>query len=147
MKKQTLIFAALCLLVGLAVVPAYAQVFAERATVPFSFVVLGRTFPAGEYLLLAAPHMVKIEDSDGTPIAMAMANEISDRFAGTTGQIIFHCYRDRCFLSELLSPVKGNSRQLITSRAEAELAKKDQGEYFAVLGGNRGSSCHRKPSK
>lgn len=134
MKKQTLIFATLCLLVGLAVVPAYAQAFVERVTVPFSFVVLGRTFPAGEYMLIAAPHMVKIEDSDGTPIATALANEIWDRFAGVTGQLVFRCYSDRCFLSELRSPVEGNSRQLITSRAEAELAKKDQGKYLAVLG-------------
>lgn len=134
MKKQTLIFATLCLFVGLAVVPAYTQAFVERATVPFSFVVLEKTFPAGEYMLIAASHMVKIEDSDGTPIATVMANEISDRFAGATGQLIFHCYSGRCFLSELRSPVKGNSRQLITCRAEAELAKKDEGKYFAVLG-------------
>jgi len=134
MKKQTLIFAFVCLLVGPAVVPAYAQTFVERATVPFSFVVLGKTFPAGDYMLIAAPHMVKIEDSDGTPIATEIANEISDRFVGATGRLIFNCYSDRCFLSELRTPVEGNSRQLITSRAEAELAKKDQGKRFAVLG-------------
>lgn len=134
MKKQTLIFATLCLLVGLAVVPASAQAVAVRVTVPFSFVVLGRTFPAGEYMMIAAPHMVKIKDSNGTPIATVLANEISDRFAGATGQIIFHCYSDHCFLSELRSHIQGDSRQLLTSRAEAELAKKEQGKYFAVLG-------------
>jgi len=134
MKKQTLIFATLYLLVGLAVIPAYAQAVAVQATIPFSFVVLGRTFPAGEYMLIAAPHMVKIEDSNLKPIATVLANEIPDRFAGATGQIIFHCYSDRCFLSELRSPVRGNGRQLLTSRTEAELAKKEQGTYFAVLG-------------
>lgn len=134
MKKQTLVVASLCLLVGLAVVPAHAQVAGARARVPFSFVVLGKTFPAGEYTLIAAPHMVKIKDSNGTPIATVLANEISDRFAGATGQIIFHCYSDRCFLSELRSHIQGDSRQLLTSRAEAELAKKEQGKYFAVLG-------------
>ena len=132
MKKQTLIFAIQCLLVGLSVFPASAQAVFVRATVPFSFVVLGRTFPSGEYRLIAASHMVKIEDSNGRPIATVLANEISDSFA--TGQIIFHCYSERCFLSELRFPIKGNSRQLITSRTEAELAKKEQERYFAVLG-------------
>ena len=134
MKKQTLIAASLCLLLGLAGVSAYAQAVVVRARVPFSFVVLGRTFPAGEYMLIGAPHMVKIEDANRRPIATVLANEISDRFAGATGQIIFHCYSDRCFLSELRSPIQRNGRQLLASRTEAELAKKELGTYFAVLG-------------
>ena len=133
MKKQTL-FVGLCLVVGLAAIPTHAQVFEARARVPFSFVVLGKTFPAGQYTLLAAPHMVKIEDASQALVAVALANEIPGRSAGATGQIIFHCYRDYCFLSELRSPVEGNSRQLLTSRSEAEFAKKEQGRYFAVLG-------------
>jgi hypothetical protein len=134
MKKQTLFVASLCLVVGLAAVPAHAQVFGARARVPFSFVVLGKTFPAGEYTLFAAPHMVKIEDANQTLIAVVLANEIPGRSAGATGQIIFHCYSDYCFLSELRSPIQGNSRQLLTSRSEAKLAKKEPGNYFGVLG-------------
>ena len=133
MKKQTLFVASLCLVVGLAPIPAHAQVFEARAKVPFSFVVLGKTFPAGEYTLLAAPHMVKIEDAKQTLIAVVLANEIPGRSAGA-GQIIFHCYSDSCFLSELRSPIQGNGRQLLTSRTEAEFAKKERGRYFAVLG-------------
>jgi hypothetical protein len=133
MKTQTL-FVGLCLVVGLAAIPTHAQVFEARARVPFSFVVLGKTFPAGEYTLLAAPHMVKIEDANQTLIAVVLANETPGRSAGATGQIIFHCYSDYCFLSELRSPIQGNGRQLLTSRSEAKLAKKEQGNYFAVLG-------------
>lgn len=133
MKKQTLIVASLCLVVGLAMVPASAQAVATRAKVPFGFVVLGKTFPAGEYTLIAAPHFVKIEDANRRPIATVLANEIPGRSAATP-QIIFHCYTDRCFLSELRSPTPGNGRQLLTSRTEADLAKKEQGKYFAVLG-------------
>jgi hypothetical protein len=81
----------------------------------------------------AAPHMVKIEDASQTLIAVVLANEIPGRSAGA-GQIIFHCYSYSCFLSELRSPIQGNGRQLLTSRAEAALAKKERGRYFAVLG-------------
>src|SRR5215469_4114852 len=143
MKKQTL-FVGLWLVVGLAAIPTHAQVFEARASVPFSFVVLGKTFPAGEYTLLAAPHMVKIEDANQTLVAVVLANEIPGRSAGAAGQIIFHCYSEYCFLSELRSPIQGNGRQLLTSRAEAELAKKQQGRYFAVLWEKPRHSCHRK---
>lgn len=134
MKKQALMLAILCSLVGRLPVPAYAQTLVFRAMVPFSFIVLGRTLPAGEYMLTAAPHMVRIEDSNGRPVATVLANEVSDRFPGTTSQITFHCYRHRCFLSELRSAAPGNSRQLLTSEAESALAKKVQVKYFAVLG-------------
>jgi hypothetical protein len=132
MKKQTLILAIFCSLVGLAV-QLYAQDIVFRASVPFSFIVLERTFPAGEYMLTVAPHMVKIEDANGAAIATVLANEIPGRSPGATSEIIFHCYTDRCFLSELRSPISGNGRQLLVSPAEAELARKQQGQYFALL--------------
>jgi hypothetical protein len=137
MKKQILIFVILCSFVGLSVVPAYTQDVEFRARIPFSFVVLGKTFPPGEYRLSAAPHMVKLEDSKGTLVATALANEIVGRSANATSQIIFHCYNEVCFLSELRSVIPGNSRQVLTSQAEAELAKKEQGKYLALIGEKR----------
>jgi hypothetical protein len=142
MKKQILIVASVCLVIGLAVIPAPAQAVdatweevQTRAMIPFSFVVLGKTFPAGEYRLIAAPHTVRIEDANGIPVATVLANEISDRSAAATGQLIFHCYSDRCFLSELRSPTPGESRQFLTSRSETRLAKQESRKQFAVLGG------------
>jgi hypothetical protein len=134
MKSQTLIVAGLCLVIGLAVVPAHAQRGGVRAKVPFNFVVSGKTFPAGEYTMIAASHQVRIEDSEGRLIAMVLANDISGRTAGANGRIIFHCYPDRCFLSELWSPAQENGRRLFTSRTEADSARHQRGTYFAVLG-------------
>jgi hypothetical protein len=120
MKSQTLIVASLSVAIGLAVGPAYAQRGGVQAKIPFNFAVSGKTFPAGEYT--------------GRLIAMVLANNISGRSARANGQIIFHCYRDRCFLSELWSPTQENGRQLLTSRTEADLAKEERGKYFAVVG-------------
>jgi hypothetical protein len=134
MKNKTLIVASLCVAIGLTVVSAYAQAGGLQAKVPFNFTVLGKTFPAGEYTMIAASHQVRIEDGKGRLVAMVLANDISGRSARATGQIIFHCYSDRCFLSELRSPVQDNGRQLLVSRSEAHLAKEERGKYFAVLG-------------
>jgi hypothetical protein len=138
-RKQILIVAGLVLAGGVlalgpAAAPAAAQTIAVQAKVPFNFIVLGKTLPSGEYTLTSAPHELKIRDANQRLIAVVIANEVSGRLAGTTGQIIFHCYDDRCFLSELRSPTAGNGRQLLTSKMEALLAKEQHGKYFAVLG-------------
>ena len=131
MKKQILIVAGLCVVIGLAGTTVHAQVV--QAKVPFNFVVSGKTLPAGEYMMSTYSHELKIKDGKGTIVAFALVND-SGRSASGKGQIIFHCYRDRCFLAEVWSPTRENGRELMTSRAEAALAREEPGKYFAVLG-------------
>ncbi|HEY6307749.1 MAG TPA: hypothetical protein VI488_14960 [Candidatus Angelobacter sp.] len=134
MKKQTLLVASFWLAIGLSVVPAQAQAGGVQAKVPFNFVVSGKTFPAGEYTMIAGSHQVNLQDARGKTVAIVLANDLSGRSAGENGQVIFHCYRERCFLSELWSPTQDNGRQMLTSRIEAGLAKEEAGKYFAILG-------------
>lgn len=139
MPKQIRFVAGLVLTVGVlalgpAAVPASAQAVAVQAKVPFSFVVLGKTLPAGEYTLSSAPHELKIRDANQRLVAVVIANEVAGRGTGANGQIIFNCCSDRCFLSELESPTEGNGRQLLISKMEAQLAKEQAGKYFAVMG-------------
>ena len=134
MKSRTLIVASLCLVIGLASVRAHAQVGGVEAKVPFNFVVSGKTFAAGDYLMIPSSHQIKIEDAHRRVVAIVIANDVSGRSAGENGQIIFHCYRDRCFLSEVWSPAHEHGRQLLAPNAEAELSREEQGKYFAVLG-------------
>jgi hypothetical protein len=132
MKNQTLI--SLCLALGLAVVPAFAQSGGVRAKVPFKFAVSGKILPAGEYTMTSNAHLLKIQDAHGKPVAIVLADYTSGGSAGKNGQIIFHCYRNLCLLSEVWSPVKGDGRKLDTSRTEAELVKEEAEKYFAILG-------------
>jgi hypothetical protein len=134
MKKQTLILASLCLVVGLATASAHAQAGGVKAKVPFDFSVSGKTLPAGDYMMIASSHLVSIESADGKIVAKVLANELSGQSAGRTGRIIFHCYRYRCFLAEVWSPAHDNGRELARSRAEATLAKEEKGKFFAVMG-------------
>lgn len=132
MKKQILM--TICLAFALAALPAYAQSGGVRAKVPFRFTVNGKILPAGEYTMTANAHLLKIQDDHGRPVAIVLADYISGGSPGENGEIIFHCYRDLCLLSEIWSPVKGDGRKLDTSRREAELAKEETAKYFAVLG-------------
>ncbi len=54
MRSQTLFVASLCLAIGLAVVPAHSQRGGVQANIPCNFAVAGKTFPAGEYMMIAA---------------------------------------------------------------------------------------------
>jgi len=120
--------------IALAAVPAHSQWGGVQGHIPCKFAGAGKTLPAGEYMMVAALHQVRVEDANGRIIAMALADYSSGRSAGVNGRIIFHCYSDRCFLSELWSPAQEHGRQLFTSRTEEDLAKEERGKYFAVLG-------------
>lgn len=132
MKKQTLHLALLCVFAALAVAFAQAQ---SRVTVkvPFNFVISDRTFPAGQYSVSSSRDHLTVQDSTGKPVFIGIANSVSGRRVGETGQLVFHCYDDHCFLSEFWTPTQDNGSQLLPSRFEAELAKHKKGTEFALL--------------
>jgi hypothetical protein len=135
MKRQALFTASLYMMIGMVVASVNAQTGGVRAEVPFSFVAAGKTLPAGAYTMVAGSDMVSVvSTAGGRTVALALVNKVSGRSAGANGRIIFHCYRERCFLAEVWSPTGENGRQLLTSRVEAELAKEGEGQYFAILG-------------
>jgi len=131
MKKHTLQLAALCLLTS-AVTLAQAQ---SKITVkvPFNFVISDRTFLAGQYSVSSSRDRLTVQDSTGKPVFIGVANAVSGRRVGETGQLVFHCYDDRCFLSEFWTPTRENGSQLLPGRYEAELAKHGKGTEFALL--------------
>ena len=134
MKKQMLFVASLCSALTLAVIPGNAQAGGVLSRVPFKFSVSGKTLPAGEYTMIASSNQVIIQDAHGRMVAIVLANDVAGRSAGDNGKIIFHCYRDYCFLSEVWAPTELNGRQLLISRTEAGLAKEERAKYFALVG-------------
>ena len=132
MKKQTLQLASICLLAMFAASLAQAQ---SRITVnvPFNFLISDRTFPAGQYSVSSSRNQLTVQDSAGKAIFIGIANPVSGRRVGKTGQVVFHCYDNRCFLSEFWTPTRDNGNQLLPSRYEAELAKNRKGTEFALL--------------
>jgi hypothetical protein len=104
MSKQILSVFGLCLLAGVLPSPGHAEPRSMKPKVPFEFVFAGKTLPAGEYRFVAVPHRVDLQDLRGKKLALVLANEISGGSGGEDGKIIFHCYREQCFLSEVWSP-------------------------------------------
>ena len=135
MKKQILVVAGALLGIGFWTGSAEAQTGGVRATVPFHFIVGGKTFAAGDYTMVAGRQRVSVVSAaDGRTVAIALANDVFGHLAGTTGRIIFRCYDTRCFLAELWSPTEQNGRQLLISPVESESSREHRGTYFAILG-------------
>ena len=136
MNKKTTLLASLGLLAGLAVAPAYGQVWSVRVKVkvPFKFVVANKTLPEGEYLLSSDRDEVFVQDSEGKRVAVVLTNAVGGRTVGKTGEVVFECYTDLCFLFQLWTPGQDTGRELLRSRSETEIAKRKTGKYFALLG-------------
>jgi hypothetical protein len=135
MKKLILVVAGVLLGIGFWTGSVEAQTGGVRATVPFHFIVGGKTFAAGEYTMVAGRQRVSVMSAaDGRTVAIALANDVSGHLAGATGRIIFRCYDTRCFLAELWSPTEQNGRQLLISPAESETIRERSGNYYAILG-------------
>jgi len=134
MTKQTRLLAFLALSAGLAVVPAYGQVWGVKVKVPFKFVVANKTLPEGEYVLSAVREELFVQDSEGKRVAMVSTNAVSGRSAASTGKVVFQCYTDLCFLSQVWTPGQEFGRELLRSRVETETSKREAGKYFALLG-------------
>jgi len=132
MKKTACKFAALAVMCVLATfVQAQSRI---TVNVPFNFVLSDKTFPAGQYSLSSAQEKLTVQNSAGKIIFMAITNPVSGRHVGPTGEVIFHCYETRCFLSEFWTPVQEYGDQLLPSRYEKEVAKHGESTEFALLG-------------
>ncbi len=134
MKKQMLLFTALCVLAGVAVLPAYSQTGGVKVNVPFSFAMGDKTYPAGEYAFSPLRDTIAVQNSDGATVAMVLANHTADGSAGKTGKAIFECYGDQCFISQIWIAGRDEGRQLLRSRVEVQVAAKQSAKYMALLG-------------
>jgi len=123
MNKKTTLLASLGLLVGIAVAPTYGQVWG----VPTKHCLRAT-------MLSAVRDEVFVQDSQGKRVVMVSTNAVSGQIAGSTGEVVFECYTDLCFLSQLWTPGQDTGRELLRSRKETEIARRETGKYFALLG-------------
>src|ERR1700758_993059 len=79
-----------------------AQSRAIHATVPFDFSVGDRLLPAGSYEIWSpSRNMVEIQNRDNHA-TMLTATTYNSHESRNGGKLVFHKYRDRYFLSEIL---------------------------------------------
>jgi len=131
MTKQLLKgFWAVGLVAVLAVLSVSADAADIRCNVPFSFVVNGKTLPAGTYRVSIAPTQGTLFVRGYAQGAFALSNRIQSP-QDASAKLVFHKYGDQYILKEAwMGGVSG--RELPTSRLERTLAKAAQDPKVAT---------------
>jgi hypothetical protein len=133
MKKQILTVAAALAFTALASAPSHAQEITQ-AKIPFTFNVENTKMPAGEYQIQRAlpsskaVQLIRRTDSSASMFVLTSPTDAK----GNDSELIFHCYGDECFLSE----IRAGNRQglkLPVSRGEKEASRANGETELAVV--------------
>jgi hypothetical protein len=126
MKRQVLTLVGV---LGLLLVAGSAWAQNEvRANVPFKFQVNRSTMPAGHYTVstIGGGSDVLVIRGDGKSVMAANANQAQATRPSDHTKLVFRCYGDRYFLSEIWIAGNDRGRQLPKSAAESEIALNTQ---------------------
>ena len=121
-------------LAGLVMVGSGAAVRAQQAErvlkfeAPFAFQVENNKLPAGEYTVLVQSGWLQIQGKDGKGAAHALTMPVVSRGEKTVTQshVVFHNYQGRYFLSAIWASGQEKGRELLETREEQQLAKRQE---------------------
>jgi hypothetical protein len=135
MTKQILTVAAALVFTALAPTQSHAQQVTQ-AKVPFAFQVANTTMPAGEYQirrpLQSSKEVQQIRRADLSASAFVIAIPTGSTNKGAGPRLIFHCYSNECFLSEIWA-ANGEGMKIVVSRGEKEVSRVSTENELAVV--------------
>jgi hypothetical protein len=121
-------------LAGLVMVGTGAGVRAQQADrvvkfeAPFAFEVENNKLPAGDYTVLVQGGWLQIQGKDGKRAAHALTMPVASRGEKTVAKshVVFHNYQGRYFLAEIWASGQEKGRELLETREEQQLAKRQE---------------------
>ena len=121
-------------LAGLAMVGSGVGVRAQQAdrvvkfAAPFAFEVENNKLPAGEYKVLVQGGWLQIQGKDGNGAAHALTMPVASRGQKTVAKshVVFHNYQGRYFLAQIWTSGQEKGRELLKTREEQQLAKRQE---------------------
>jgi hypothetical protein len=135
MKKQILAVAAALVFTALAPAQSHAQQVTQ-AKVPFAFQAGNTMMAAGEYQIQRALPEVRtlqlIRRTDSSASTFVLTNVVESRDKNAGSKLIFHCYSNECFLSEIWVG-SGQGLKLEQSRREKEVSLAKTENELAVV--------------
>ena len=128
--KIKLLSAGLFFLAG--VISTNAQTGGVLVRIPFEFEIANKHLPAGEYVVSSDHDQVWLRVYRGNTVAVVQSNHASHD-GGKTGKVVFNCYEELCFLSQLWLPDADRSREILASTSEKQAARRAQPAQLALL--------------
>ena len=129
-------FATFLLIVASMMTLAHGQAGAPgiKVTVPFSFVIGRSAFSAGDYSIYSVKDKVWVQEASGRNIAVLFSEPLDGEVPQQNGRIIFDCYSEECFLSQVWIAGQDSGRTLPRSKRHVHLASTGVSQQFALLG-------------
>ncbi len=95
---------------------------------PFTFQVENTKLPAGEYTILEQAGWVQIQAKDGKGKTQVLTLPLAKhgRQSAEGSQVIFHNYAGRMYLAEIWASGQERGRELLESKEEQQLAKREK---------------------
>jgi hypothetical protein len=95
---------------------------------PFAFEVENNKLPAGQYTVLVQGGWLQIQGKDGKGAAHALTMPVVSRGEKTVAKshVVFHNYQGRYFLAEIWASGQEKGRELLETREEQQLAKRQE---------------------
>ena len=124
------------LAVILLVPAARAQQKGVKADVPFDFVVGDRAYPAGEYILKAAPNangIMRIENVQEVSAVFVPSNSCAEGVPSTETKLVFHRMAGRYFLYQVWTAGNLTGREFPKGHVEVELAQNHDQPELVIL--------------
>ena len=135
MKKQILTVAAALVFTAFVPVQSHAQQVTQ-AKIPFAFQVENTRMPAGEYQIRRAlpsnKAVQQIQRADSSASTFVLTNVTQNQEKNASPKLIFHCYGNECFLSEIWNG-NGGGLKLMVPRHEKELSRSSAENELAVV--------------
>jgi len=108
-----------------------------RANIPFDFVVADKKLPAGEYSIGRAQQgngdtVLLISSVDGHSNAIRLTTPVTLLDPKDKGTLVFHCYGDQYFLSQVWVDGATTGRLFVESRGEREAKAQTSADKMAM---------------
>jgi hypothetical protein len=118
--------------------PLAAQTMRVSASVPFEFMLAGRSMPAGEYTVQPLGSLgdaaIRVSSANASVVSLTINGSVSPRERTGQALLIFHRYGDQYFLARIVDGYRDTGVEIPTSRTEKELSKSASLERFETVG-------------
>jgi hypothetical protein len=135
--KRLIGFLSVATLAVVLAAPLPAQEFRVTATVPFEFMVSGRTLPAGDYMVQragsSAASAIQVSGANVSVLALAHGARATENEKTGQALLVFNRYGDQYFLSRVTDGYRDTGVEIPTSHTEKELLKTASLQKFETV--------------
>ena len=125
---RSLLMASLVMVASGAAVRAQQAERVVKFEASFAFEVENNKLPAGEYTVLVQGGWLQFQGKDGKGLAHSLTMPVTSRGQKTVAKshVVFHNYQGRYFLAQIWASGQEKGRELLETREEQQLAKRQE---------------------